>query len=66
MPVAVVIPTGNSKTATDRSAEEAQILFPNLDDTGLDISDFCIVLVFNGIHHFVGTKNHNLHLKMGD
>ena len=56
MPVAVVIPTGNSKTATDRSAEEAQILFPNMDDTGLDISDFCIVIVFNGIHHFVGTK----------
>ena len=56
MPVAVVIPTGNCKTATDRSAEEAQILFPNLDDTGLDIAEFSIVIVFNGIHHFVGTK----------
>ena len=56
MPVAVVIPTGNSKTATDRSAEEAQILFPNMEDTVLDISAICIVIVFNGIHHFVGTK----------
>ena len=56
MPVAVVIPTGNSKTATNRSAEEAQILFPNMEDTGLDISAICIVIVFNGIHHFVGTK----------
>ena len=56
MPVAVVIPTGNSKTATDRSAEEAQILFPNIEDTGLDISVIYIVIVFNGIHHFVGTK----------
>ena len=56
MPVGVVIPTGNCKTATDRSAEEAQILFPNLDDTGLDIAEFSIVIVFNGIHHFVGTK----------
>ena len=37
-------------------AEEAQILFPNMEDTGLDISAICIIIVYNGIHHFVGTK----------
>ena len=56
MPVAVVIPTGNSKTAPDRMAEVAQILFPNMEDTGLDTSAICIIIVDNGIHHFVGTK----------
>ena len=64
MPVAVVISTGNSKTATDRSAEEAQILFPNMEDTGLDISAICIVIVYNGIHHFVGTKKTSQLFKM--
>ena len=65
MPVAVVIPTGNCKTATDRSAEEAQILFPNLDDTGLDIAEFSIVIVFNEYTTLWEPKNHKLHLKMG-
>ena len=27
-----------------------------MEDNGLDISAICIVIVFNGIHHFVGTK----------
>ena len=56
MPVAVVIPTNGQKTATDRQQEEAQVVFPSSDDTGIEISDISIVIVFNGLHHFVGTK----------
>ena len=56
MPVTVAMPTNPSKSATDRTAEETQIFFPNIEDTGLDISQISIVIVRNGIHHFVGTR----------
>ena len=49
MPVAVVTPTNSSK-------KEAQILVPSMEDTGLDISCIYIVIIYNGIHHFIGTR----------
>ena len=65
MPVAVVIPTNGQKTATDRQQEEAQVVFPSTDDTGIEISDISIVIVFNGLHHFVGTKRPQPNFKDG-
>ena len=54
MPCAVVHPTNHTKTSTDREAEEAKVIFPNVKDTGLDLNDIPIVIVHNGLHHFVG------------
>ena len=56
MPLAVIHPTSLSKTATDRSVEEAQLIFPFTQDTGLDTDKIPIVIVFNGLHHYCGTK----------
>ena len=54
MPCAVVHPTNHTKTSTDREAEEAKVIFPNVKNTGLDLNDIPIVIVHNGLHHFVG------------
>ena len=54
MPCAVVHPTNYTKTSTDREAEEAKVIFPNMKATGLDLNDIPIVIVHNGLHHFVG------------
>ena len=56
MPCAVVHPTNHTKTSIDREAEEAKVIFPNLKDTGLDLNDIPIVIVHNGLHHFVGAQ----------
>ena len=36
-----------------------------MEDTGLDISAICIIIVYNGIHHFVETKKHQPTFKDG-
>ena len=51
----MVHPTNHQKTSHDREAEEAKVFFfPNVKDTGLDLNDIPIVIVHNGLHHFVG------------
>ena len=50
----MVHPTNHQKTSHDREAEEAKVIFPNNKDTGLDLNDIPIVIVHNGLHHFVG------------
>ena len=50
----MVHPTNHQKTSHDREAEEAKVIFPNVKDTGLDLNDIPIVIVHNGLHHFVG------------
>ncbi|MCG8626107.1 MAG: hypothetical protein MJE68_29430 [Proteobacteria bacterium] len=52
----MVHPTNHAKTSTDRDVEEARVVFPNVNDTGLDVKDTPIVIVHNGLHHFVGAK----------
>ena len=49
-----VHPTNHQTTSHDREAEEAKVIFPNVKDTGLDLNDIPIVIVHNGLHHFVG------------
>ena len=56
MPCALVHPTNHTKISTDREAEEAKVIFPNVKDTGLDLNDIAIVIVHNGLHHFVGAQ----------
>ena len=50
----MVHPTNHQKTSHDREAEEPKVIFPNVKDTGLDLNDIPIVIVHNGLHHFVG------------
>ena len=50
----MVHPTNHQKTSHDREAEEAKVIFPNVKDTGLNLNDIPIVIVHNGLHHFVG------------
>ena len=57
MACAVVHPTEKVKTSTDRDAKEARVIFPYIQDTGLDLKDIPIIIVHNGLHHFVAAKN---------
>ena len=57
MACAVVHPTDKVKTSTDRNVEEAEVIFPYIQDTGLDLKDIPIIIVHNGLHHFVAAKN---------
>ena len=34
--------------------KKKKVIFPNVKDTGLDLIDIPIVIVHNGLHHFVG------------
>ena len=56
IPCTVVHPTELTKTSTDRDVEEAKVIFPNVKDTGLDINAIPMVIVHNGLHHFVGAQ----------
>ena len=56
MPCALVRPTNHTKTSRDREAEEAKVIFANVKDTGLDLNDIPIVIIHNGLHHFVGAQ----------
>ena len=57
MSLAMINPTPHQRTAQDRTVKEAEVLFPFPDDTGLDIKDLLIVIVYNDLHHYVGTKH---------
>ena len=50
------MPTSFKRTATNRDEEEAKATFPFESDIGIPFNEFPVVLVFNGVDHFVGTK----------
>ena len=56
IPLILVLPTHAKKSSRDRDIEEATCHIPAQEDIGMDVKDFPLVIVFNGIHHFVGTK----------
>ena len=47
MVVAVVLPSLESKSATNRDIDEASLYFPEEEDLGTEVADISIVLVYN-------------------
>ena len=65
MVVAVVPPSHDVKSATNRDVDEASLCFPEEADLGTEIEDISIVLVYNNDHHYAGTCNQKKNFKDG-
>ena len=64
MVVAVVLPSLESKSATNRDIDEASLYFPE-EDLGTEVADISIVLVYNSDHHYAGTCDLKKNFKDG-
>ena len=65
MVVAVVLPSLESKSATNRDIDEASLYFPEEEDLGTEVEDISIVLVYNSDHHYASTCNLKKNFKDG-
>ena len=65
MVVAVVLPSLESKSATNRDIDEASLYFPEEEDLGTEVADISIVLVYNSDHHYAGTCDLKKNFKDG-
>ena len=61
MVIAVVIPSHESRSATNRDVAEANLYFPE----GTEIEDIPILLVYNNDHHYVVLVYNNGHHYVG-
>ena len=55
MVVVVVLPSHETKSASNRDTDEASLYFPEEADLGTEVEDISIVLVYNSDHHYAGT-----------
>ena len=65
MVVAVVIPSFDTRTASNRDVAEANLYFPEGEDIGTEVEDIPIVLVYNNEHHYTGTRSIKKNFKDG-
>ena len=65
MVIAVVIPSHETRSATNRDVAEASLYFPEGGDIGTEIEDIPIILVYNNDHHYVGTRSIKKNFKDG-
>ena len=65
MVVAVVLPSLETKSASNRDIDEASLYFPEEADLGTEVEDISTVLVYNSDHHYAGTCDQKKNFKDG-
>ena len=65
MVVAVVLPSLETKSATNKDIDETSLYFPEEADLGTEVEDISIVLVYNSDHHYAWTCDQKKNFKDG-
>ena len=60
-----MLPSLETKSATNRGIDEASLYFPEEADLGTEVEDISIVLVYNSDHHSAWTCDQKKNFKDG-